>query len=97
MRPVLRHGTEKLLTRKKFYVFQITQKINKIFINSAICAGKAYMDTCSSDNGGALVYCGLQVGINIRNSENCDGEKPAVFTNIAHPRVRSFIREKTGV
>ncbi|XP_063705157.1 chymotrypsin B-like [Culicoides brevitarsis] len=70
---------------------------NRQIPETAICAGQVGYDTCSSDNGGALVYCGLQIGINIKNSESCDGAKPAVFTNISHPGIRSFIRQQTGV
>ena len=62
-----------------------------------MCAGKPNFDTCSGDNGDALIYCSLQVGINLFSSPNCDGKQPAVFANLANPSIRSFIRRFTGV
>lgn len=62
-----------------------------------ICAGRPGFDICSADNGGALVYCGLQVGITLFGTDSCDGSTPAVFTDISHPQIRSFIRSVTGV
>lgn len=71
------------------------KKINSFF--SFLCAGKPGFDTCSGDAGGALTYCGLQIGVLTFNSDACDGSTPSVFTDIAHPKVRAFIRDKTGI
>jgi len=69
---------------------------NGLLTESMICAAKPNADVCDGDNGGPLIYCGLQVGIS-SFYRDCDGSFPSVYTNLAHPRIRSFIREITGV
>lgn len=65
--------------------------------DSMICAGRPGFDICSADNGGALIYCNLQIGITLFNGDGCNGSKPSVFADLANPKIRSFIRQITGI
>lgn len=52
----------------------------------------------SGDSGSAIVRDGVQVGLVAFGSSVCgDGSRPAVYTRIEEPVVRSFIFEHTGV
>jgi hypothetical protein len=62
-----------------------------------ICAGQMGLDSCNGDSGGPLVLDGRQIGIVSWGSSNCGGPLPGVFTRVASPSVRGFIRRHTGV
>uniref|UniRef100_A0A6E8UZS8 Peptidase S1 domain-containing protein n=1 Tax=Anopheles coluzzii TaxID=1518534 RepID=A0A6E8UZS8_ANOCL len=60
-----------------------------------LCAGGPGVDACAGDSGGPAVQDGVQYGIVSWGSIDCGNGLPGVFTNIAHPSVRSFIRRTT--
>ncbi|XP_055633815.1 transmembrane protease serine 9-like [Toxorhynchites rutilus septentrionalis] len=73
-------------TCMKIWIEQITKNM--------FCAGGVIgQDTCNGDSGGPLICDGYQIGIVSWGSPECAKEKPAVFTNVSDPEVRSFIRK----
>ncbi|XP_035899021.1 trypsin-7-like [Anopheles stephensi] len=62
-----------------------------------LCAGQPGRDTCGGDSGGPLVINGYQMGIASWGVSDCSGGLPSVFANTAHPAVRNFIQEHSGV
>ncbi|XP_050070824.1 trypsin-7-like [Anopheles maculipalpis] len=62
-----------------------------------LCAGQPGRDTCGGDSGGPLVINGYQMGIASWGVSDCSGGLPSVFVNTAHPTVRSFIQQYSGV
>lgn len=64
-----------------------------IATDRVLCAGVQGIDTCSGDSGGPIVFRGLQVGITSSGSGPCGGGTPALYTSIAHPEIRQFIRD----
>uniref|UniRef100_A0A182PRS7 Peptidase S1 domain-containing protein n=1 Tax=Anopheles epiroticus TaxID=199890 RepID=A0A182PRS7_9DIPT len=62
-----------------------------------LCAGQTGRDTCGGDSGGPLVINGYQMGIASWGVSDCSGSMPSVFANTAHPAIRSFIQEHSGV
>ncbi|XP_059615032.1 trypsin-4-like [Phlebotomus argentipes] len=63
-----------------------------------ICAGESGRDICVLDNGGPLTDSrNMLVGI-VSWGMGCGAPiYPGVYTNIAHPDIRSFIREHTNI
>lgn len=64
---------------------------------SMLCASESGRDACNGDSGGPLVTGGRQIGIVSWGSTNCLGNEPGVYVRVAHPRIRSFITDVTGV
>uniref|UniRef100_A0A182QPU8 Peptidase S1 domain-containing protein n=1 Tax=Anopheles farauti TaxID=69004 RepID=A0A182QPU8_9DIPT len=62
-----------------------------------ICAGGIGVDACDGDSGGPAVQDGVQYGIISWGAIDCGNGLPGVFTNLAHPSVRDFIRRTTMV
>uniref|UniRef100_A0A182NQQ1 Peptidase S1 domain-containing protein n=1 Tax=Anopheles dirus TaxID=7168 RepID=A0A182NQQ1_9DIPT len=62
-----------------------------------ICAGGLGVDACDGDSGGPAVQDGVQHGIISWGAIECGNGLPGVFTNVAHPSVRNFIRRTTMV
>uniref|UniRef100_A0A182RA59 Peptidase S1 domain-containing protein n=1 Tax=Anopheles funestus TaxID=62324 RepID=A0A182RA59_ANOFN len=62
-----------------------------------ICAGGLGMDACAGDSGGPAVQNGTQYGVVSWGAIECGNGLPGVFTNIAHPSIRNFIRRTTMV
>ncbi|EAU77833.2 AGAP012470-PA [Anopheles gambiae str. PEST] len=63
-----------------------------------ICARYCFgVDACRSDIGSPLVCNGKLTGFVSITSNNCDGVRPAIFTKVAAPSIRSFIRNQTGI
>ncbi|XP_052890428.1 trypsin epsilon-like [Anopheles moucheti] len=62
-----------------------------------ICAGGPGVDACAGDSGGPAVQDGLQYGIVSWGAIECGNGLPGVYTSIAHPSVRNFIRRTTMV
>uniref|UniRef100_A0A1Y9HDT9 Peptidase S1 domain-containing protein n=1 Tax=Anopheles funestus TaxID=62324 RepID=A0A1Y9HDT9_ANOFN len=62
-----------------------------------LCAGQPGRDTCGGDSGGPLVINGYQMGIASWGVSDCSGNLPSVFASVAHPAIRSFIQEHSGV
>ncbi|XP_034239025.1 protein piccolo-like [Thrips palmi] len=64
--------------------------------NVEVCAGGDHTDTCQGDSGGPMVdSSGTQMGITSWG-EGC-AELPGVYSNIAHPDLREFVRKTAGV
>uniref|UniRef100_A0A182PRT1 Peptidase S1 domain-containing protein n=1 Tax=Anopheles epiroticus TaxID=199890 RepID=A0A182PRT1_9DIPT len=68
-----------------------------LIMTDMLCAGGLGVDACAGDSGGPAVQNGVQYGIVSWGSIDCGNGLPGVFTNIAHPSVRSFIRRTTMV
>uniref|UniRef100_A0A182MWY8 Peptidase S1 domain-containing protein n=1 Tax=Anopheles culicifacies TaxID=139723 RepID=A0A182MWY8_9DIPT len=62
-----------------------------------MCAGQPGRDTCGGDSGGPLVINGYQMGVASWGSSDCSGNLPSVFASTAHPAIRSFIQQHSGV
>ncbi|XP_058060999.1 trypsin 3A1-like [Anopheles bellator] len=62
-----------------------------------LCAGELSRDTCNGDSGDPLVVHGYQMGVSSWGSNDCSGRLPAIYASTAHPTIRSFIQEHTGV
>uniref|UniRef100_A0A1Y9IV55 Peptidase S1 domain-containing protein n=1 Tax=Anopheles minimus TaxID=112268 RepID=A0A1Y9IV55_9DIPT len=62
-----------------------------------LCAGQPGRDTCGGDSGGPLVINGYQMGIASWGVSDCSGNLPSVFASTAHPTIRSFIQDYSGV
>ncbi|XP_050070832.1 trypsin delta-like [Anopheles maculipalpis] len=62
-----------------------------------ICAGGLGKDACAGDSGGPAAQGGVQYGIVSWGAIECGNGLPGVFTNIAHPSIRNFIRRTTMV
>ncbi|XP_035892979.1 trypsin delta-like [Anopheles stephensi] len=62
-----------------------------------ICAGGVGKDACNGDSGGPAAQGGVQYGIVSWGAIECGNGLPGVFTNIAHPSIRNFIRCTTMV
>lgn len=65
---------------------------------SMICAGEQNIGACYGDSGGPLIYHDengqhIQIGIVSWGTEHCGST--TVFTKIAHPEIREFIRENS--
>uniref|UniRef100_A0A182HR66 Uncharacterized protein n=1 Tax=Anopheles arabiensis TaxID=7173 RepID=A0A182HR66_ANOAR len=73
--------------------------VNENFINSnMICAKYCFgVDICYGDWGGPLVCDGKLTGIIGYTGYSCTSDRPAVFTRIMAPSIRSFIRNETGI
>lgn len=67
-------------------------KINRF---SMICAGDIGSDSCDGDSGGPAVQDGIQYGIVSWGGTICGTGLPGVYTNIAHPAIRDFIKRTT--
>ncbi|KAL3284730.1 hypothetical protein HHI36_018875 [Cryptolaemus montrouzieri] len=64
-----------------------------------ICAGseKGGKDACLGDSGGPLVVNGKQAGI-VSWGRGCgEPNKPGVYTSVAAPALREFVKENTGI
>uniref|UniRef100_A0A182SW80 Peptidase S1 domain-containing protein n=1 Tax=Anopheles maculatus TaxID=74869 RepID=A0A182SW80_9DIPT len=62
-----------------------------------ICAGGLGKDACAGDSGGPAAQGGVQYGIVSWGAIECGNGLPGVFTSIAHPSIRNFIRRTTMV
>ncbi|XP_058448678.1 transmembrane protease serine 9-like [Malaya genurostris] len=69
----------------------------KLVTDVMICAGAKDINPCSGDSGGPAVQNGVQHGIVSWGSVDCEDGMPSVYTNIAHPSIRNFIKRTTGV
>ncbi|XP_052868644.1 trypsin epsilon-like [Anopheles cruzii] len=61
-----------------------------------VCAGAPLADACDGDSGGPAVQDGIQYGIVSWGASEC-GNLPGVYTNLAHPSIRTFIQRTTMV
>ncbi|XP_058061055.1 trypsin epsilon-like [Anopheles bellator] len=61
-----------------------------------LCAGAPLADACDGDSGGPAVQDGVQYGIVSWGASKC-GNLPGVYTNLAHPSIRTFIQLTTMV
>lgn len=62
-----------------------------------MCAGDAGHDSCQGDSGGPVALNGKIIGI-ISWGFGCARQGyPGVYTNIANPEIRQFIRENAGI
>ena len=60
-----------------------------------ICAGLEGKDSCQGDSGGGLVVDNKLVGI-ISTGFGCGVKDfPGVYTSIAHPEIKKFVKETT--
>ncbi|XP_058451901.1 trypsin epsilon-like [Malaya genurostris] len=62
-----------------------------------LCAGKENNNPCKGDSGGPAVQGDVQYGIVSWGSYYCGGGLPSVYTYVAHPSIRKFIRDTAGV
>ncbi|ETN59153.1 trypsin-epsilon [Anopheles darlingi] len=62
-----------------------------------ICAGGKREDACDGDSGGPAVQDGVQYGIVSWGANDCGNGMPGVFTNLAHPSIRTFIYRTTMI
>ncbi|XP_050087102.1 trypsin-1-like [Anopheles aquasalis] len=62
-----------------------------------ICAGGQREDACDGDSGGPAVQDGIQYGIVSWGANDCGNGMPGVFTNLAHPSIRTFIYRTTMI
>ncbi|XP_055689392.1 trypsin-3-like [Lutzomyia longipalpis] len=71
---------------------------NGLITDRMICASESGRDICSLDNGGPLIDTrNFLVGI-VSWGMGCGIPLyPGVYTNIAHPEIRNFIEEITGL
>lgn len=72
-------------------------KWDGLIMEDMICAGDIGMDSCDGDSGGPAVQNGTQYGIVSWGGTTCGSELPGVYTNIAHPAIRNFIKLTTMV
>lgn len=62
-----------------------------------LCAGTEGKDSCQGDSGGALSVEGYLVGV-ISTGFGCGIKNyPGVYTSVAHPEVRQFIKRVARV
>ncbi|XP_058448679.1 transmembrane protease serine 9-like [Malaya genurostris] len=61
-----------------------------------LCAGKENNNPCKGDSGGPAVQGDVQYGIVSWGSYYCGGGLPSVYTYVAHPSIRKFIRDTAG-
>ena len=66
-----------------------------------ICAGTPGKDSCNGDSGGPLAYKTssgerVQLGVVSFGPAAC-GSTLGAYSYLAHPQIRSFIREITGL
>ncbi|XP_058117576.1 trypsin-7-like [Anopheles ziemanni] len=62
-----------------------------------LCASQSGRDTCNGDSGGPLVINGYQMGVSSWGTSDCTGNLPAIFASTAHPNIRNFIQQYSGV
>ncbi|XP_058451216.1 trypsin beta-like [Malaya genurostris] len=62
-----------------------------------ICAGAKDINPCNGDSGGPAAQLGVQHGIVSWGSRLCTLGMPSVYTNIAHPSIRNFIKRTARV
>uniref|UniRef100_A0A182IL22 Peptidase S1 domain-containing protein n=1 Tax=Anopheles atroparvus TaxID=41427 RepID=A0A182IL22_ANOAO len=62
-----------------------------------LCTSQSGRDTCNGDSGGPLVVNGYQMGVSSWGSSDCSGNFPAIYASTAHPNIRSFIQEYSGI
>ncbi|XP_041779418.1 snake venom serine protease BthaTL-like [Anopheles merus] len=69
-----------------------------LITSNMICAKYCFgVDICYGDQGGSLVCDGKLTGIIAYTGYGCTSARPAVFTRIMAPSMRSFIRNETGI
>ncbi|XP_055700155.1 trypsin 3A1-like [Phlebotomus papatasi] len=61
-----------------------------------ICAGSAGKGVCSADSGGPLVRNGILYGI-VSWGRGCGSRFPAVYTRIASPPIRDWIKQTFNI
>ncbi|XP_062534545.1 trypsin beta-like [Armigeres subalbatus] len=66
-----------------------------LITDDMICAGDMGVDSCDGDSGGPAVQSGIQYGIVSWGATTCGTGLPGVYTNIAHPAIRNFIKRTT--
>ncbi|XP_019529951.3 trypsin beta [Aedes albopictus] len=66
-----------------------------LITDDMICAGDIGSDSCDGDSGGPAVQDGIQYGIVSWGGTICGTGLPGVYTNIAHPAIRDFIKRTT--
>lgn len=72
-------------------------KWDGLIMDDMICAGDIGIDSCDGDSGGGAIQNGIQYGIISWGGTICGTALPGVYTNIAHPAIRNFIKRTTRV
>ncbi|XP_062554018.1 trypsin-7-like [Armigeres subalbatus] len=62
-----------------------------------LCAGESGRSACSMDSGGPLVTGGRQIGVVSWGAPDCLGNRPSGYARVAHPPIRNWINDVTGV
>lgn len=75
----------------------LTEEYNGNITSRMLCAGGDGQDVCFGDNGGPLVIDNIVFGI-VSWGIGCGiSAYESVFTNVADPEIRDFVRNSTGL
>ncbi|XP_058817971.1 trypsin epsilon-like [Topomyia yanbarensis] len=73
------------------------EKWDGLITDDMICAGDMGIGSCRGDSGGPAVQLNTLHGIVSWGPYDCGIGLPVIYTNVAHPSIRSFIKRTTGV